>query len=269
MKKMFYIFLITFSIIAIILITLFILPKKQSNYVDPNKEFPFYKPEYKERYDLYRQKNSQVKEIDIITRVNLNLDKDFYTNVKEVKDLNKIYILVNKYNYLNEDYIPDNLIELDNCSLTNKFLVKEAKEAFDLMCQDITKENLTLRVISSYRGYNYQKALYDNYVAKDGIDKADTYSARPGFSEHQTGLVIDVDNGKTDFNNFEDTKEFKWMIDNSYKYGFILRYPYGKENITGYSYESWHYRYVGKEVAEYIFHNDLTLDEYYTRFIDY
>lgn len=268
MKKMFVFYFLLFLIIIILPIVLLLNFKKQDKKISDNKRFSFYKEELKERYDLYKKKNPDLEEIDVITRVNLNLDKEFYTDVKESKDLNKSYILVNKYNYLKEHYIPDNLALLDNCSLNNKYLVKEAKENFELMCQDLKKENLHLRVISSYRGYNYQKTLYDNYVLKDGKEKADTYSARPGFSEHQTGLVIDVDNGKNDFNNFEDTKEFEWMINNSYKYGFILRYPYGKENITGYSYESWHYRYVGKEVSEYIFHNDLTLDEYYARFID-
>ena len=247
---------------------LFIYLRKTEVKPKTNQKYPFYKEDLKERYYLYKEKYPEIKEIDVITRVNLNLDKEFYTNTKEVKDLNKNYILVNKYNYLNENYVPDNLTELTNCSVSGKLLVKEAKDNLELMCNDIKKENLNLRVISSYRGFNYQKTLYDNYVLKDGKEKADTYSARPGFSEHQTGLVIDVDNGKTDFNNFENTKEFEWMINNSYKYGFILRYPYGKENITGYSYESWHFRYVGKEIAEYIFHNDLTLDEYYARFID-
>jgi len=267
MKKMFVIYFLLFLGIIIISIILVINFKGDKEKKKENK-YPFYKEELKERYNLFKERNPELEEIDVITRVNLNLDKDFYTDVKESKDLNKPYVLVNKYNYLNENYVPDNLEELTSCSISGKLLVKEAKDNFELMCNNISKDNLNLRVISSYRGFNYQKTLYDNYALKDGIEKADTYSARPGFSEHQTGLVIDVDNGKTDFNNFENTKEFEWMINNSYKYGFILRYPYGKENITGYSYESWHYRYVGKDIAEYIFHNDLTLDEYYARFID-
>ena len=94
------------------------------------------------------------------------------------------------------------------------------------------------------------------------------YSARPGYSEHQTGLVIDIDNYNDDYENFDKTKEFEWMNNNSYKYGFILRYPKGKTDITGYDYESWHYRYVGKEIAKYIYENNITFDEYYAKFID-
>lgn len=256
-----------YKIIMVLLITISILiylyPENKVNI----NESVYYKKENKERYIKYREKNPELTDEDIYIKVNMNLDKKFYTNTKKAKFLNTNNILVNKYYYLDQNYIPNDLVKLDNCSINGKYLVKEAKLKFDELCNDIKKENLNIRVISSYRSYNYQKVLYDNYVLKDGIKKADTYSARPGFSEHQTGLVIDVDNGKDDFNNFENTSEFKWMINNSYKYGFILRYPYGKENITGYSYEAWHYRYVG-DIAKDIFNKDLTLDEYFERYIN-
>lgn len=198
---------------------------------------------------------------------NINIEP-YYSNIKETPYLNKNYILVNKNLRLSEQYIPNNL-ETINKEYTsgNKQLVKEAKNALELMLQDAKKNNLNIRVISAYRSYNYQKVLYDNYCLKDGIEKADTYSARPGHSEHQTGLVIDVDNYKTNYENFEYTKEFEWMQNNSYKYGFILRYPKNKENITGYIYESWHYRYVGKDIANYIKKHNITFDEYYVQFI--
>ena len=93
---------------------------------------------------------------------------------------------------------------------------------------------------------------------------ADTYSARPGSSEHQTGLAVDINAADDWFNN---TKEAKWLANNAYKYGFILRYPKGKEYITGYQYESWHYRYVGEKVAKYIYEHDITYEEYYATFI--
>ena len=117
--------------------------------------------------------------------------------------------------------------------------------------------------MSSYRSYQYQYNLYNRYVNTDGIEAADTYSARPGYSEHQTGLAVDVYNGKEDFTNFEKTKEYNWMQDNAYKFGFILRFPKDKVLETGYQYESWHYRYVGKEIAKYIHDNNLCFEEYY------
>lgn len=255
-------------IIIIIIITLIVINIPKSTEKNKITDINIYIKEYKDRYKKYKENNPNLNDLDIVTRVNLNLDKPFYSNIKEAKDLNKEYILVNKYNYLNNDYKPDNLVKLEKCSLKDKLIQKIAIDDFYNMCDEIKKNNLNIRVVSSYRSFEYQKTLYENYVLKDGQELADTYSARAGFSEHQTGLAIDIDNGKKDYNNFDETEEFKWMIDNSYKYGFILRYPYGKENITGYSYESWHFRYVGKEHAKYIYHNDLTLDEYYIRFLN-
>ena len=141
-------------------------------------------------------------------------------------------------------------------------LVKVAKEAFEELSEDALKEDMNIIAMSSYRSYEYQVNLYNNYVKKDGKEAADTYSARPGFSEHQTGLAIDVYNKKEPYTNFEQTNEFKWMQDNAYKYGFILRFPKEKENETGYQYESWHYRYVGKEIAKIIHKDNITLEEY-------
>ena len=136
------------------------------------------------------------------------------------------------------------------------------------MAKEAQNLGYNLRAISTYRTYEYQENLYQNYAKQDGINKADTYSARPGFSEHHTGLAIDIDNTKTSYLNFENTEEFKWMQDNAYKYGFILRYKKDKEDITGYIYEPWHYRYVGSKVAKYIQENNLTFEEYYYEFLD-
>ena len=102
---------------------------------------------------------------------------------------------------------------------------------------------------------------------QDGKDEADTYSSRAGHSDHQTGLAIDVSDGDTPYTSFGETDEFRWMQDNAYLYGFILRFPEGKENITGYQYESWHYRYVGVDIATYIHENNITFEEYYEMFI--
>ena len=136
------------------------------------------------------------------------------------------------------------------------------------MAKDASKKNLNIIAISAYRSYEYQNTLYNNYVKIDSKKKADTYSARPGYSEHQTGLAVDIYNGDLDYNNFEQTKEFEWMQENAHKYGFILRYPKDKVEQTGYQYESWHYRYVGINVAEYIYKNKISYDEYYIQNLD-
>ena len=121
---------------------------------------------------------------------------------------------------------------------------------------------IDLWITSGYRSYTMQQGLYNAYASRDGKEKADTYSARPGNSEHQTGLAFDIINASDSFN---DTKEAKWLSDNAYVYGFILRYPQGKQGITGYKYESWHYRYVGKELAKILYNNGnwITLEEYF------
>lgn len=282
MKKLFWYLLLIFIVVVIITLVTIInkkvipTPQKQDeisiklatlNNID--KKIDYFNYKYLDRYICFKQNNPSLSDLDIIIRVNIGLDKPFYQDTKKSNKLNQLGILVNKYIYLPEDYIPNNLSTISSeYSNSNKQLVYEAKEAFEKMASAAKKENYNIRAISAYRSYEYQKNLYDNYVSKDGVDKVDTYSARPGYSEHQTGLVVDIDNIKTDFNNFENTDEFKWMQDNAADYGFILRYPKNKENITGYSYESWHYRYVGKEMANFIKNNNLTLDEYYVMYIE-
>ena len=146
--------------------------------------------------------------------------------------------------------------------------MSEARSAFEKLCGDAKEQGYTVRAMSAYRPYNYQVTLYQNYVDKDGQEAADTYSARPGFSEHQTGLVVDVDDASYSYTSFHKSPSFKWMQDNAHKYGFIMRYPEDKVDITGYSYESWHYRYVGVNIATKIHDEKITFDEYYFRYLD-
>lgn len=229
----------------------------------------YFQMDYLDRYLAYAKQYPELSKIDVITRVNIGLDQDYYSNTKDSPYLNQIYLLSNKYISMPSNYVPDQLESIStSCARSGMQLVKEAKEAFEILCQDAKKDGYTIRAMSSYRSYDYQVNLYNRYVEQDGKEEADTYSARAGFSEHQTGLVVDVDNRKIDYTEFESTKEFTWMQENAHRYGFILRYPEGKENITGYQYESWHYRYVGEEIATYIHENKITFDEYYVRFIE-
>ena len=216
------------------------------------------------RYMNYYKDHKDLKASAIITNVNSNIDYDFYTHTKKT-DLSKgNLILVNKFNYLDEDYVPD-LVDIDSEYGDWGSLTPVAYEAFKVMVDAAAEDDIKLFSCSPYRSYELQYSLYHRYGERDGYDEADTYSARPGSSEHQTGLAIDI-NAADDW--FNDTEEAKWLADNAYKYGFILRYPKGKEYITGYQYESWHYRYVGKEVAKYIYDHDITFEEYYAYFID-
>ncbi|MDD2435434.1 MAG: M15 family metallopeptidase [Bacilli bacterium] len=148
-------------------------------------------------------------------------------------------------------------------------LDKDTYEAFKKMADDAAKKELYIKGRSAYRAYNTQSYIYTSYLNNYGYVWAENYSARPGHSEHQTGLALDIgSNNSEDLGNFEATPEFKWVKDNAHKYGFILRYPKDKEYITGYSYEPWHYRYVGIDVATKIYELNLTFEEYYAFFLE-
>lgn len=229
----------------------------------------YYKEENLDRYKSYETNNPNLSIEDIVTKVNLNLDKEIYTDTRPSTNLNTNYLLVNKFNYLDSNYIPENLELLDNSyAKSGIYLVKEAKDNIEKLISDAKNDGMNIRVISAYRSYSYQENLYNNYVKNDGVENADTYSARPGYSEHQTGLVVDVTRAFDDFNNFENTNEYNWMLENAHNYGFILRYPKDKEDITTYSFEAWHYRYVGVELAQKIKASNLTFDEYYVRYLE-
>lgn len=154
-------------------------------------------------------------------------------------------LLVNKTYHLPSNYDPK--------------VNKEALEALKEMQADCQAIGLNIPLVSGYRSFETQKKLYGNYVKRDGEKIANTYSAKPGESEHQTGLSFDV--GKVD-SSFANTKEAKWIDENAYLYGFIVRYPKNKTNITGYIYEPWHIRYLGKKTAKMVYESKLTLEEY-------
>ena len=219
--------------------------------------------EVKSIYDISNIKKDFNYE-DVVTYVNANLDKGYYSsdNLISNADASKIDVLVNKYHKLDENYEPSDLTIIDSkyASGTQK-LRKEAQIKFEEMASDMAKENLKIYAGSTYRSYTYQKGLYDRYVKKDGFAAAETYSARSGYSEHQLGLAVDIVNGKWDYLS-ENDKEYDYLVKNSYKYGFILRYPRGSEYITGYMFEDWHFRYLGIELATKVFNSGLTYDEY-------
>lgn len=163
-------------------------------------------------------------------------------------------------------YVDNHLIVNKSYSVPKDYgngLTTETKNAFEAMKADAMAIGLNLYISSGYRSYDTQDSIYRSYVRSDGQEKADTYSARPGHSEHQTGLAFDLNTINDDFTY---TPEGKWVHDNCYRYGLILRYPLGKESITGYMHESWHLRYIGDvDLATVLYNNGdwLTLEEYY------
>ena len=201
---------------------------------------------------------------DIVTYVNIGLDNAYYSNGYILSDINsnKIDVLVNKYNKLSEFFVPLDLELIDTkFSLNEQYLKKEAALMFNKMCEDALLSNLKIYAGSTYRSYSYQNDLYNKYILSDSFISAETYSARAGYSEHQTGLAVDILNSNWTYLE-EDNEEYKWLIDNSYKYGFILRYPKDKELITGYIYEPWHFRYIGTYLAKVLYQNNITYEEY-------
>jgi len=217
----------------------------------------YFNENFLERYIKYYEKT----ELDIetsILHVNIGLDNPYYTNINSIEKQDDILVLVNKYNKLQNSYVPK---DLEQVSYGTGKLRKEAKIAFDKMCAASRKDGISIHGGSGYRSYSHQLNLYNNYVAVDGKTEADTYSARAGHSEHQTGLAMDILNNSWNF-IAETDKEYTWLVNNSYKYGFILRYPKGKEKITGYMYEPWHYRYIGVDLATEIHKLGITYEEY-------
>lgn len=162
-------------------------------------------------------------------------------------------------------YIDGILIANKTYSLPSSYkpgLLKETQNSFNQMKADANALGLNIYISSGYRSYYDQRYIYNNYVAEDGKANADTYSARAGHSEHQSGFALDINSISGTFAN---TAEGKWVNDNCYKYGFILRYPKNKTHITGYIYEAWHLRYVGTELATKLYNNGdwITLEEYF------
>ncbi len=224
-----------------------------------------------DRYIKYYNNNKDDKISHIVSIVNVCADEDYYDKdtVKKTDISKKELMLVNKFNYLDENYAPDDIVKVSmQFAYGDNEIKKEVYEKFRSMYNDAKKEGLYLIITSSYRDYNFQKELWDSYANQKGDEWADSVSARAGYSEHQTGYTLDIVTYKANMSSFEKTDEFKWLQDNAYKYGFILRYPKDKEDITGYSYESWHYRYVGKDVATKIKKLGITFDEYYAYFIE-
>lgn len=180
----------------------------------------------------------------VFTVLNIKVQKSNIEQINGITYVNGI-MLVNKTYSIPSDYAPG--------------LVPEAYSAFLNLKEAASNNGFDIELISGFRSYETQTGLYNNYVATYGQAEADTFSARPGTSEHQTGLAMDV--GWID-DSYGDTPSGIWLANNCYKYGFIIRYPKGKESITGYKYEPWHIRYLGVDIAKEVYESGLCLEEY-------
>ena len=222
-----------------------------------------------DKYIAYSDKNPEISLTEVIALVNVHRDQDYYENMEVTDTSIGNTMLVNKYNALSKDYEVEDLKTISKTYSygDNKKLNKEAYDAFISLADDAKKEGYTILIVSSYRTYQDQEDVWKDYKASFGTKKADAYAARAGSSEHETGLAIDVADYNDKNDKFEATESFKWMQTNAHKYGYILRYPKDKENITGYSYEAWHYRYVGIDTATKVYNEGITYDEYYEYYL--
>lgn len=224
------------------------------------------KLKYYDRYIAYSDETGEDDEQTVLI-VNMDLDKENYVDYKDV-DKYSIDMLVNKHRKLSEDFVPDDLGTFSEPYASDDDIQasRVAINAFKKMYNAAEKDGYGIVVNSAYRSYQDQVELCEYYKNLYGENYITKYVAQPGFSEHQTGLGLDI--GSKNTNVFIKSKEYKWMQENAYKYGFIMRFPPKYVDITGFNTEPWHYRYVGVEIATYIHEHDMPYEKYYAMFLD-
>ena len=232
-----------------------------------------------EKYFLYKNlndyleylKNNDDKSLkDVVAIINTHANNEWYSLDFDTDTSLNERLIVNKFYHLSEEYSPEDIVNISNkYAYDGNRMRQDAYEAFKSLWNDAYNDGIKFVINSSYREYDKQLKIYEDYKNWYGQAKADSQAARPGYSEHQTGLAIDVfstDNKLT--GSFQESDGYKWLKDNAYKYGFIERYPEGKQYLTGYEFESWHWRYVGKDAASVIQKENITYDEYYAYYIE-
>lgn len=192
--------------------------------------------------------NNPIKENNNSTQSNSNI----------VSNPNDITVMINKYNYLPDGWAPNDLVSIGG----NHYLRSEAANSLNQMRQAAINSGISFNVVSSYRSQAYQTSLYNNYFAVDPIN-APFYSAYPRTSEHELGLAIDISYDYSLHSDLQNSALGQWMMQHAHEYGWIMRYPYGKTDITGYVFEAWHYRYVGTSLATQLRNSGLTMEELY------
>lgn len=229
----------------------------------------YFLSKYLEKYIEYMDENREDDYKKTVSIVNAGGWRDPY-KLTEKADISKgKAVLVNKYNLLTEDYNPGTIKTFSSeYAYGTVSAEEECYNAFIEMADAAKEDGITLLATSGYRTYEHQDEVYQEMRNYQGKIYADAYAARAGASEHETGLALDVFTYSATTDNFEKTDTYKWLIKNSYKYGFIRRYDDGKKDITGYSPESWHYRYLGKDLAKKVYNEGITYDEYYAFYLD-
>lgn len=216
-----------------------------------------YQADKEARYQAFQAKHAELSPSEVVLRVNIGLDQPFYEGAQCIEDVTAFPLLVNKYHYLPEGYVPPNLVEL----ATGEQLTAQTAEAFGRLQTAANQAGHGLSINTAYRSHERQKTLYETLRKQGSPEQAELRAARPGFSEHQTGNALDV-RSVNESGAFEETAAYQWLLENSWQYGFIIRYPKGKEEITGYQFEPWHITYVGDAAGAMHAQGMETLEEY-------
>jgi D-alanyl-D-alanine carboxypeptidase len=235
------------------------------------------KSEEPQKSDVVNQKVlnsdfSKVNSLLITATVSAQKSTEVSSGVIITEKGDDLLVLINKNIRLPDDYEPADLVSIDNkVSTTTKGLKlrSEAAEALKKMAKAAKKDGVKLIVLSAYRSFWNQQATFSMWVGSAGIASAETFSARPGHSQHQLGTTVDLTSESANLGlaeNFDQSKEGSWLAKNAYKFGFVISYPKDKQNITGYIYEPWHHRYIGAENAQKMQESGLILEEYLRRF---
>lgn len=240
--------------------------REKIKYLEEFYVVDYAKLENYDRYVKYSDETGEDEETTVLY-VNLDMDKGDYTDSVLVSKFSTD-MLVNKHRHLDEKFEPTDLTTIDSKYAADSDMKASriAINAFAEMEKAASADGLSLVINSAYRSYQDQVDISNAYLKLYGQSYVERYVAKPGYSEHQTGLAFDIGSRKS--NIFANSKEYPWMMENAHKYGFILRFPKKYETITGFRNEPWHYRYVGKEIAKYIYENNITLEEYYAIFLD-
>ena len=234
---------------------------EKAKYAD--SQIPFFDIENVERYAQYGANHPDMAADEVVWRVNNHLDKEKYGFDVLVEDCHSLYVLVNKYFKLPDDFCPKDLVDVDGILMRS-----DAALAFTQMRDKAKAEGFSINAVNAYRSLEEQQNMYDYFCSTQSPELADASCARPGYSEHHTGLAIDIEGSIPGGRNIHKTPEAAWVRKNCYQYGFIVRYLPETVEITGSMAEPWHLRYVGKEVSRDMREKNInTFEEYRERFL--
>jgi len=247
----------------------YILKEDKIDYISKIVGEKYYIDDLFYKYLSYYEENSKKSFSDVIAIVNVGADKSWYEGATTTDTSDRYTMLVNKYHTLPDDFDAGTIKKFSATYAYGEVSAEETcYNAFIEMAKAAKEEGITLILTSGYRSKEKQTTIYEDMKNQKGEKYAEEFAARPGSSEHETGLSLDIFTygGTTD--TFKDTPTYTWLHENAYKYGFIERYPEGKKYLTGYEAEAWHYRYLGVDMARKVYNEGITYDEYYAFYMN-